>query len=202
MRLIARSQLSGSIVGSQRNAIVVDGKNMEHMEANMERLKELVLYISSKCAFNPKYGVTKLNKILFYADFLAYRHEGSAVTGFQYQKLPHGPVPKKMKDVFKRMEADGILARQIIALPGGKKQIRPVGLRKANLSVFTAEQIALVDALINDFGPMHTEEVSEISHQEIGWRAARLGERIPYSTAHLSTEAPNAYDFQRASKIR
>ena len=32
------------------------------------RFRELLLYICEKCATDPKYGTTKLNKILYFSD--------------------------------------------------------------------------------------------------------------------------------------
>ena len=44
---------------------------------------------------NEKSGVvkTKLNKEMFYADFLHYRRHGRSISGLQYKAIQLGPVP-------------------------------------------------------------------------------------------------------------
>ena len=54
-----------------------------------EKLSELILYISQKCATDPKFGAVKLNKILYLSDFLAFGNWGEPITGVEYQHLSH-----------------------------------------------------------------------------------------------------------------
>ena len=42
--------------------------------------------------------ITKLNKLLFYADFLHFRENHISITGSQYAALPYGPVPNDYKN--------------------------------------------------------------------------------------------------------
>ena len=150
------------------------------------RFAELLLYISRKCAGSPRFGSTKLNKILFYSDFLAYALLGKPITGFQYQKLPNGPAPRRVLEIRETLERSGALEVKRIPLSNGKIQIRPVALRDANPALFTAEQLAVVDRIIEVLDSADATKVSEISHVEIGWKAAEVGETIPYGTIFLS----------------
>ena len=38
--------------------------------------------------------VTKMNKLLFYVDFIHYKNHGYGITGITYKALPFGPVPE------------------------------------------------------------------------------------------------------------
>jgi len=38
---------------------------------NDRKFQELLLYVAARCEGAPTFGATKLNKILFFADFLA-----------------------------------------------------------------------------------------------------------------------------------
>src|SRR6266498_2034018 len=64
-----------------------------------ERLREMILYICAKCADDPAFGATKLNKILWFSDFLAYFQRGVPITGVAYQRLSRGPAPKRLVPV-------------------------------------------------------------------------------------------------------
>ncbi|MEP6936295.1 MAG: type II toxin-antitoxin system antitoxin SocA domain-containing protein [Nitrospirota bacterium] len=47
--------------------------------------------IAHKGKTDPRLGSVKLNKLLYYADFTAYRNLEKAITGAEYQHLPEGP---------------------------------------------------------------------------------------------------------------
>ena len=49
-----------------------------------KKLKELVLYIAQKSEDDPSFGATKLNKILFAADFYFFGQTGRSITGASY----------------------------------------------------------------------------------------------------------------------
>ena len=62
-------------------------------------MKELALYLTAKSQGDPR-SPTKLNKLLFYCDFMAYQHFSRSMTGYSYQKLPLGPEPKAVQQAF------------------------------------------------------------------------------------------------------
>ena len=67
------------------------------------RFRELLLYICEKSATDPKFGATKLNKILYFSDFLAFARYGKPITGFEYQRERNGPVPKRLVSIRNQM---------------------------------------------------------------------------------------------------
>ena len=73
---------------------------------SLERLKNILLYVISKCG---ETWYTKMNKILFYIDFTSYRDLGMAISGLQYRAIDYGPVPEhfarvKQTDTMKRKQ--------------------------------------------------------------------------------------------------
>jgi hypothetical protein len=165
------------------------------------RFRELILYISEKSATDPKFGATKLNKILYFSDFLAFGRFGKPITGFEYQREKNGPVPKQLLPVRKEMIQRGELALQPVTLTGGRVQHRTVNLRKPNLDVFAADEIALVDSIIEKLRGYTADEVSELSHQMVGWKIADPGESIPYETVFVSAEPLTEADILRAREL-
>ena len=168
---------------------------------NEKKFRELVLYISQRCADHPTFGSVKLNKILFYADFLAFANLGKAITNFEYQKLPNGPAPRRLVPVRKKMIEEGILGLQEVCLKSGAIQKRPVNLRSPNLSLFSGQEISLVDELIDVFKDSRAEEVSEISHRMVGWIVAEEGETIPYTTIFLENPPLSDEEMQRSREL-
>lgn len=153
------------------------------------KFRELLLYIAERSERDARFGATKLNKILFYSDFWAYRKTGSSITGQEYQKLERGPAPKRLLPVVKKMEKQEVCTwaeRDHYGLP----QCRLIARREPDLSLFSGEEIAIVDQVIRELWNLNATEVSDLSHQFIGWQIAREGEEIPYSTVRLGTPRP------------
>ena len=170
------------------------------IEYDADKLRELVLHISRQSEGDPCFGAIKLNKILFYADFLAYRNFGRPITGAEYQKLEHGPAPRQLKPLCDRMKREGALAVRKAEF-GGYMQHRTLALREPILGKFTAEEIALVDSVIQQLWGQNASEVSERSHRFPGWQLAKLGETIPYSVALLTYRDPTEKERQHGLKL-
>ena len=62
---------------------------MVNIPSGKHRMAELIVYIADLCQEDPTFGATKLNKILFYADFASYAKYGRPITGQEYQRLEH-----------------------------------------------------------------------------------------------------------------
>jgi hypothetical protein len=150
-----------------------------------EILKELILYIADRLATHPKFGATKLNKILFYSDFATYAKLGKSITGEQYFRLKWGPAPRFLKRVIEEMEKCGdIVCYQRETLKGKQDRIAPK--RKPDYSKFTSQQVSIVERVIELLEDRDAEQVSELSHFFMGWRIAKDNEIIPYQTVFLS----------------
>lgn len=163
------------------------------------KLKEMILYISKKCMDDPHFGATKLNKILYFADFMSYRLRGKAITGCDYMRLDRGPVPKRMKAVHDEMRRNKDIhleLRDRFAF-----HHRTVALRDPDLDCcFAPSDIAFVDAVIEAFQNDNATDISEMSHGR-AWRVARDRESIPYCTALISDEDLDDDDLEWAECV-
>ncbi|MBI3450619.1 MAG: SocA family protein [Acidobacteria bacterium] len=161
------------------------------------KFAELMLYIAKKCEGDPTFGAIKLNKLLWISDFTAYAKYGKPVSGVEYQKLAQGPAPRPLMPIRERMVQVERSAAIQESMVGAYKQHRLIALREPDLSAFTGKEIALIDAVIDRWRGVSATDISDASHGFLGWKAARDGETIPYSTvfvvARPLTDAENAY---------
>ena len=164
-----------------------------------KRLGELMLYIAKRSQFDPNFGGTKLNKILFYADFTSFGRHGRPITGAEYVKREFGPTPRRLIPVREKLEKKKEAVVQKVDFLG-KEQQRLVALREADLSMFTGEEIALVDQVIEYLEGKTARKVSDLSHNRI-WRVARLGEAIPYEAVFVSEDDPTEGDIERGKEL-
>jgi hypothetical protein len=166
-----------------------------------EKLAELILYISQKCATDPKFGAIKLNKILYLSDFLSFGNFGEPITGVEYQHLRLGPAPRRLIPVREALQSAGKLVVQSLALKGGRQQTRTVNLTDPNLKLFSGREIALVDSVIEDLWDLDAEESSEFSHRFVGWKMTKEGDNIPYGTIFISDEPLSPAEIQRGQEL-
>ena len=67
------------------------------------KFTELVLHVAARLQDDHSGGATKLNKVLFFADFAHVRRTGAPITGAAYQKLDHGPAVRRLRPVRDRL---------------------------------------------------------------------------------------------------
>jgi uncharacterized phage-associated protein len=150
-----------------------------------DKLSELVLYIAGRTAGDQAAGATKLNKYLYFAESSAVRRLGRSITGAEYQKLRFGPAPRRLTPVRERLirNGDGRLDQRVDAL--GYVHHELVALRAPRTDLFTAEELRLVDEVIDELRERSASQVTELSHREAGWQLVAEGETIPYELAFV-----------------
>jgi uncharacterized phage-associated protein len=156
-------------------------------QPDARKMEELILYLASLSEFDPHFGATKLNKLLFYCDFTAYSRFGKSMTGYDYQRWDHGPRPKELDKLMAEMHQKKSLAtefRQRFDYP----QHRSYALRDADLSLFTVEELSLIHFVVEKYKDMNARGISEESHGFIGWKLAGTHETIPYSVSKIRTK--------------
>lgn len=159
------------------------------MDYNPTKFEELVLYIAKRSERDDNFGMTKLNKILYYADMMAYARRRRPITGARYQKLPHGPAARATLpavDELKRSERAAIQVQEHLSY----RRNRVIALKPPNMDLFSGAEVAIVDEVIDWLWDENGAEVSRRSHREMGWQLANIGEDIPYEVYLIDSEPP------------
>lgn len=165
------------------------------------KLAELIVYISRASAGDPRFGSTKLNKLLYFSDFLAYGKFGEPITGATYRHLKNGPAPRDLEEIRDGLIASSALYLEERTFNAGRSQKKPVALRDAETSKFSHEQIQLVEDLIRTHWDKTSEEISLASHNYVGWKMTKEGETIPYSTVFLSDAPLTPEEIYRGQEL-
>ncbi len=164
-----------------------------------QKFRELIIYIAERCQDTEFFGATKLNKILYRADFEAFRRFGRPITGAPYFRLPNGPAPKALIPVRRDLVAEGAVKIESRPL-GNRTQERVIPLRASHRDLFSAGELALVDEIIKDLWGQTAEEVSDASH-DIIWRSRQDEENIPYEAVYLSDNPLTEEDVRRSKEL-
>ena len=156
-------------------------------EFNSEKFRALMLYIADQSRDDRWFGAVKLNKILYYCDFLSFARHMEPITGASYLKMKAGPVPEELLNE-RRTVVDAGLAkietRSVFRYT--QQRLVPHAASIELGSLFDAREIKIIDEVLSFMKPLTAKESSEMAHAEVGWILAGDREVIPYETAWLA----------------
>lgn len=162
------------------------------------KLVQAALYVAQQSRDDSLFSSTKLNKILFLADFYAYGVWGASITESDYIHNPYGPTIKGWRQIREEMVAEDVAEiqeRQFF----GYVQKRLIPKMRPNMSVFSDEEINFLDNSIEYCRNMSAKELSDWTHDMIPWLSTRQGEVIPYvSVFMLETKPPTQDEIEWA----
>jgi hypothetical protein len=162
-----------------------------NLQGLSDKLEELVLHISVMSEKDGRFGSTKLNKLIWTADFKAFCQTGRTITGATYQKEKYGPVPKAMPIVLERLKTEGRLSLKPTRFGfwTGARPVAEAGARP-DLTAFSQQELATVDKVIAEsFGKTGTDMSTE-SHKLLAYKVAKIGETIPFPAWLISARKP------------
>jgi len=173
---------SEDIAESQLREIFYSNNGSEFtggVEHNFKKFIELVVFFAKNGTYR-----TKLNKLLFYSDFLHFREFRSSITGSSYAKIPFGPVPDKYAMCYAILEDTHLLNVSPEILEQTDIVVeRMTSTRPPNLNYFSTSELLAVTYINLHFGNRTSKELSELSHEEEGYKNTEQGKLIPYSYA-------------------
>jgi uncharacterized phage-associated protein len=178
------------------------------MQFSRGKFKELVVYLcaASERARDEGFGMVKLNKLLYRADFEAYRLLGHPITGETYEKQEYGPVARDLPIVLDELGAAGRLGWQFIATGPHTRNVPTVTEDPdavADMSAFPSDEREVIENTLRELAVYGGKGASEWSHEEsAGWKAApEYGHAIDYSSTFISTEPVSPEDLDRARRF-
>ncbi len=143
-----------------------------------EKLMEMMLFFTRKPG-----GVfkTKLNKLLWYADFLHYRYYGVSVSGTSYVHMPFGPCADQYNFFLSHLLKENALeAKEIFFENGSGEKLIALTDEENTLS---SSALEVMTAVHEHFASVSSKDISALSHDEKGYLNTNEGEVIPYSYA-------------------
>jgi len=138
-----------------------------YKKPNFNKLVEMVVYFTENVRVTP----TKMNKLLFYSDFLHYKLTGVSISGTRYFAHTHGPVPKKFRTLFDYLSDQQIVDLISVQYPSGLvgEEFIKIPSRAFNSVLFDKVEIGILDEIILKFKKYNAKEIRELSHEEKAW---------------------------------
>ncbi|MCM1489632.1 MAG: Panacea domain-containing protein, partial [Muribaculum sp.] len=110
--------------------------------------------------------VTKMNKLLFYADFLHYKQHGYGITGLTYRAMQYGPVPEGWGRIYSSLP--GIVMEEFV-YPSGQSGIQLKSDSPSDMSVLSESERETLSLVCELFKDMSAGDISNVSHKEKAW---------------------------------
>ena len=161
---------------------------------NLKKFKEVLLYILGKVGAKPNVGETVLYKLLYFIDFNYYEKYEEQLIGATYIKNHHGPTPIEFQSIVNEMienkEIEVVKSKYFQHL---QKKYLPH--QEPDLSVFNANEIKVIDDVLQKLSGMNASTISEYSHQDVPWMVTSERQKIDYESVFYRTPAYSVREY-------
>lgn len=148
-----------------------------NVQLSLDKVVDMICYFANSSDVTNLYKV-KLMKLMWYADFLAYKKRGFAITGLVYQALAMGAVPVGHDSI---IDLKGIPCEEIDMGDGTAYRFH-ASSNKQYPSLLDEDKIIL-NTVIEKFGKMNKVEIVNFMHEEQAYKNTAQREFISYKYA-------------------
>lgn len=137
-----------------------------YRKPNLKKLAHVIAFFDERmCLYK-----TKLNKLLFYADFGYYKKTGYSITGVSYRAIPLGPVPASFDKLLIRLSDDDFIAvsQEPINDTGNYGDLIKSCI-SYDASLFEPDEEMILTEVASKFKDLYAKQMVELSHQEKAW---------------------------------
>lgn len=148
-------------------------------QENLEKFKQVLLYIVSKVGGNPNIGQTALYKLLYFIDFDYYEKYQEYLIGATYIKNTHGPSPVSFAKIARELEQQ----QKIVEFKSkyfSYDQTKYLVTSEPTVSKLSAQELKHIDDELVRLASKTAKELSDLSHVDTPWRVAGDKEVLNY----------------------
>ena len=154
---------------------------------NLDKFKQVLLYILNKVGGKPNVGETVLHKLLYFIDFDYYEKFEENLMGATYIKNHHGPTSIELGSIMKEMQEQGeIEAVKSQYFKYLQKKYLP--RKRPNLDMLSAREIEHIDGVLARLSDKNAAEIENYSHEDIPWKSAQNGKPLSYESVFYRDE--------------
>lgn len=151
---------------------------VSELKLNKEKYENAVLYFLKYCN-NQYLGATKLNKLLYYLDFVSYRDRQQSITGDVYVHKQYGPVPSQIDGVLTELKEGKLIDVERIPYKGGET-FNYEAFADPDLSKFDEYEKNLLEKVCTEFSLWPTDKIVNQTHLEAPWFYSKPFEVVDY----------------------
>jgi len=163
-------------------------------QKNLEKFREVFLYILNEVGAKPNIGETVIYKLLYFIDFDHYEKYEEQLIGATYMKNRYGPTPIEFAKLVEK-----ILNKDLIRVKDkyfDYPQTKYLPLRKANLTKLKGSEIEVIDNVLERLSEMNAAQISDYVHNDVPWLTTEDGEIIEYESVFYRTPPYSAREYR------
>ncbi|MEK7167096.1 MAG: type II toxin-antitoxin system antitoxin SocA domain-containing protein [Patescibacteria group bacterium] len=164
-------------------------------QKNLEKFKEVLLYLLEKVGARPNIGETAIYKLLYFIDFDFYEKFEEQIIGATYIKNYFGPTPIEFKKITDQMIEKGEIEK-IKSKYFQHDQKKYLPRRSADLTILSAQEIQHIDEVLARLAWKNASELSNYSHSDTPWRVHKIGEEISYETVFYRDDDHSVRNYE------
>ena len=176
------------------------GERISVPALNINKFKEVLIYILNKVGAKPNIGETVLYKLLYFIDFNFYEKYEEQFLGCTYIKNPYGPTPVEFKKIVEEM----IKNKEIEKIKSDYfkyPQTKYLALRKEDLRLLKANELATIDDVLSKLSDKNAIEISRYSHNDIPWITAEDGKPLNYESVFYRTDDYSVRSYKDSDQL-
>lgn len=153
------------------------------VKINEKKYKNAILFFANRIC-NGTLGKLKLMKLLYFLDFDFFEKYGKSITGDEYLRFDHGPLPRTGNSILEKMKGKEIKITKRKVAPGYNDQQLIEPLKMFNIEAFTAEEILMLEETASKWEKFTGTEMENASHGEAPWIATKKNDIIDYNLSY------------------
>ena len=146
---------------------------------NIEKFKQVLLYLVGKVGSRPNIGQTAIYKLLYFIDFDYYEKFQEYLIGATYIKNTHGPSPVSFAKITRILETQGKLV-EVNSKYFNYEQKKYLITSEPEVSELSAQELKHIDDELERLASKTAKELSNLSHIDTPWRVAHEKETLNY----------------------
>ncbi len=165
-------------------AVSVDDLLAGHIP-DIAKYKQMILtYLRMKMAPDGKIPKTKLAKLLYLADFAWFYNHTQSMSGMQYRKIEHGPVPDAFFRALEELEDDGKIDVDRKTDDKGRSMFlisESESNHNEKITTLNPAELKLMKQIGAKWKDKKTKNIVNFTHNQLPYALCRMEEIIPYS---------------------
>ncbi|MDX9913734.1 MAG: DUF4065 domain-containing protein [Candidatus Moranbacteria bacterium] len=163
---------------------------------NQKKFKTVLAYILKKVGGKPNIGMTAIYKLLYFIDFDYYEKYEEQLMGAVYIKNHYGPTPVMFSKIVEEMKAKNEIEE--VRSKFYDKEQKKFFLNpeyEIDLTPLSAQEIKHIDWELRRLADKTAKELSDLSHEDMPWRAAKVGEEVEYNGVFYRNEKLSVREY-------
>lgn len=143
-----------------------------YKEFDFKKFSSMVLFFSKK----DRPYLTKLNKLMFYADYYFFQKHKVSLSGAKYIRDYYGPVPEKFQTLYDNIEGVEIIENEHGSYTSSE-------LKKIDDDLLNEQELEILNFVYEKYRGMYSSDIKDFSHEEKCWIETQNKNLISYTYA-------------------